>query len=73
MDAKERISSLFHLCLTTYTDPVGVTCGIISFVRIVLFTVNATIVNDELESIVHQTSIASFIIGFITVYQLLLR
>lgn len=65
--------SSVKLCLRINTDPVGVTCGIISFVRIVIFTVNATIVNDELKGIVHETSIASFIVSFITIDELLLR
>ncbi|RXH91673.1 hypothetical protein DVH24_020696 [Malus domestica] len=47
--------------MTKNTDPVGVTRGIVSFVRVVLSAVNSTIFDDELEGVVHETTIASFI------------
>lgn len=45
------------------TDPNGVTSSIDSLVGIVLFSVNAAIFHDELEGVVHEASIAAFVVG----------
>lgn len=52
--------------------PVRVTWTISSMVRVIFLSINATIVDDELESVVHKTSIASLVVWSITIHQFLL-
>ena len=54
------------------TDPRKVAYSIGCRVRIVLLRVDSTIVNDELESVVHEATIATGIVGSVAVHQLLL-
>ena len=54
------------------TNPVRITGCISRPVRVIFFAINATIVDDEFKSIVHETSIASLVVWLITIHQLLL-
>lgn len=53
--------------------PVSITCTLVTTVRVIRLGINATIVDDELEGIVHKPSIASLVVGFITIHKFLLR
>ena len=54
------------------TDPVGITGGVSSEVGVVGLGVNATVVDDELESVLHLPAVAAAVLG-VAVNDLLLR
>ncbi len=50
-----------------------ITAAIKTCVWIIFICINTTIFDDELEGIVHESTIASLVVRMVTVHQLLLR
>lgn len=55
------------------THPGWIACPVDTLVWVVLLRVDPTVVNDELEGVVHEAPVATCIVGPVAVHKLLLR
>jgi hypothetical protein len=54
--------------------PVDITSAIQGFVRVIIFSINATVLYDEIEGIIHKPPIAAIALPIgVTLHKLLLR
>ena len=55
------------------SDPFGIAGAIDAAVRVVFLGVDAAVVDDEFEGVVHETAIAAGVVGTVAVDEFLLR